>query len=110
MDTSELHTFFFASGRDVLGLTQKQLAEQLGVTANTVARWERGELPVSMLAILAMNYLVGKSEDEKKAPPPTIDAAFREQLIRLCHPDKHGNSKAANNATARLLQMRDGTG
>src|SRR5712691_10308278 len=31
-------------GRRELGLTQAQLAERLGVRANTVARWERGEL------------------------------------------------------------------
>jgi DNA-binding transcriptional regulator YiaG len=29
-----------------LQLTQVQLAERLGVHANTVARWERDELPI----------------------------------------------------------------
>lgn len=28
------------------------------------------------------------------------------RLIRLCHPDKHGNSEAANVATAWLLEQR----
>ena len=28
------------------------------------------------------------------------------RLIRLCHPDKHGNSEAANEATAWLLAQR----
>lgn len=32
--------------RRQLGLTQAALAERLGVAANTVARWERDELPV----------------------------------------------------------------
>jgi transcriptional regulator with XRE-family HTH domain len=30
--------------RKTLGLTQAALAERLGVSANTVARWERGNL------------------------------------------------------------------
>jgi transcriptional regulator with XRE-family HTH domain len=31
--------------RQELGLTQEGLAKELDVTANTVARWERGEVP-----------------------------------------------------------------
>lgn len=31
--------------RKALGLTQEALAGELGVTANTIARWERGEIP-----------------------------------------------------------------
>ncbi len=33
--------------RRSLGLTQVELAERLGVAANTVARWERGELTIA---------------------------------------------------------------
>jgi transcriptional regulator with XRE-family HTH domain len=32
--------------RKHLGLTQVKLAKAIGVTGNTVARWERGELPI----------------------------------------------------------------
>jgi transcriptional regulator with XRE-family HTH domain len=32
------------SYRQRLGLTQVQLAERFGVSANTIARWERGEV------------------------------------------------------------------
>jgi transcriptional regulator with XRE-family HTH domain len=32
-----------AKARSEAGLTQSQLAEILGIKANTVARWERGE-------------------------------------------------------------------
>lgn len=33
--------------RQHLALTQAQLAEQLGVTSNTVARWERDEVRIT---------------------------------------------------------------
>jgi transcriptional regulator with XRE-family HTH domain len=33
--------------RAKLGLTQKQLAEKLAVSSNTVARWERDEVEIS---------------------------------------------------------------
>jgi len=39
------------------------------------------------------------------APPP-IAPDILSRLIRLCHPDKHGNSEAANEATAWLLSQR----
>ncbi len=35
--------------RQKLGLTQEGFAERLGVTANSVARWERGEMPINRL-------------------------------------------------------------
>jgi transcriptional regulator with XRE-family HTH domain len=40
--------------RIALGLTQAQLAETLDVKPNTVARWERGLLPVPKTVELAM--------------------------------------------------------
>ena len=40
--------------RIALGLTQAQLAEILDVKPNTVARWERGLLPVPRTVELAM--------------------------------------------------------
>jgi len=33
--------------REKLGWTQMVLAEAIGVTSNTVARWERGEIAIS---------------------------------------------------------------
>ena len=35
----------FRERRDAMGLTQKELADRLGVRSNTVARWERGVRP-----------------------------------------------------------------
>lgn len=46
--------------------------------------------------------LVPKSQMQRGTfTPDEIDA-----LVRLCHPDKHGGSKAANDITARLLALR----
>ena len=38
-------------------LTQNQLAEKLGVTENTVARWERDEMKMSESAARLMKIL-----------------------------------------------------
>jgi transcriptional regulator with XRE-family HTH domain len=54
--------------RLLLGLTQKQLAETLGVARNTICRWELGFLPsvpkyvsLAMRALLAEERLAGRS-------------------------------------------------
>lgn len=36
----------------------------------------------------------------------SIDHEMLSRLIRLCHPDKHGNSPASNEATSWLLAQR----
>ena len=38
---------------------------------------------------------------KESIPPDMLD-----RLIRLCHPDRHGNSAASNEATAWLLSQR----
>lgn len=55
--------------REALGLTQAQMAEELGVSANTVARWERGEMKIDnpRLLSLALAALAGV----KKPPRST---------------------------------------
>jgi DNA-binding transcriptional regulator YiaG len=50
----------FRQLRRRVGLTQLQLSQALGVRANTVARWERGELRIGepaarLLTVLASN-------------------------------------------------------
>jgi len=44
--------------RTRLGLTQAQLAERVGVTSNSIARWERDELGVRESAARLMRLLV----------------------------------------------------
>ena len=43
--------------RYALGLSQAEFAKELGVTTNTVARWERGEIFPPRLAELAAGYI-----------------------------------------------------
>lgn len=41
-------------------LTQKQLGEKLGVTENTVARWERNEMKINEPAVKLVRILAKK--------------------------------------------------
>lgn len=43
--------------REVLGLTQKALAEKLTVSSNTLARWERGEVTIPSFLDLALKTI-----------------------------------------------------
>jgi len=42
----------------------------------------------------------------KEANTAILDAQLIDRLIRLCHPDKHGNSEVSNQVTQKLLAMR----
>ncbi len=57
MDTIKIGKFL-ASLRQEAGLTQEQLAEELGTTNKTVSRWECGNYmpPVEMLELLSRRY------------------------------------------------------
>src|SRR3954470_4503932 len=49
MTADELRT-----ARETIGLSQAALARRLGIPANTLARWERGEVPIRHGHILAL--------------------------------------------------------
>lgn len=44
--------------RRKLGCNQAELAERMGTTRNTVARWERGEVPMSGPAVKLIELLL----------------------------------------------------
>ncbi len=50
----------FKQTRRALKVSQSQLAKVLGVTVTAVARWERGERPISGPVALAMKLLLDK--------------------------------------------------
>jgi transcriptional regulator with XRE-family HTH domain len=48
-----------------LGLSQMALAKELGVTRNTVTRWELGIHPISRLAEVALRGLVRQQAESE---------------------------------------------
>ena len=44
--------------------------------------------------------------DGQRAKPEGIPPEMLRRLVRLCHPDRHSQSEAANEATAWLLAQR----
>ena len=55
---------YIRSRRKNIGLTQKELAEKVGVSTNTVARWERNEFQPSWSDFLKLCVVLGiKIED-----------------------------------------------
>jgi DNA-binding transcriptional regulator YiaG len=57
--------------RRSLGLTQEQMADLIGVRANTIARWERDELRISepvsrLIRLLAKTMPVQKQKNKRR--------------------------------------------
>jgi len=59
------------AGRLGLGMTQRQLAAELGVTPTTLARWERGERAISnpVLVRLALDHLGDRAAAARRPVP-----------------------------------------
>lgn len=70
------------AARRKLGLSQEKLAEKLGVTRNTVSRWELGVVSPSAENLIALNRLLTQLENPatlkaEPAPPPDTPAKAR---------------------------------
>ncbi len=59
--------------REALGMTQEQLATELKVAPNTVARWERGERSIPPYLDLALET-IERNKPEKTSRPPKAKA------------------------------------
>jgi DNA-binding transcriptional regulator YiaG len=57
--------------RDRLGLTQADFAERVGVTRNSVARWERGEMAIRESAVRLMRLLATPETTARRSAPRT---------------------------------------
>lgn len=67
------------TARKKLGLSQEKLAEKLGVSRNTISRWEKGEVSPSAENLMALNRLFAQLEEPapakaEPAPPPDTPA------------------------------------
>ena len=76
------------AARDRLAQLTAELAE---------TRAERDRLRLRVLAL---------ELDGQQAKPEGIPPEMLRRLVRLCHPDRHSQSEAANEATAWLLAQR----
>jgi transcriptional regulator with XRE-family HTH domain len=57
----------FRSALKSLGLSQRSLAERLGVEASTVNRWALGKAPVPKYAVYVLSLLAERQELEAAA-------------------------------------------
>ena len=66
--------------------------------------------PWKKLCISCFKRTRGRTSGYQAATPPPVFQAIPDEMMRrllhLCHPDKHGNSKAATEATQWLLEQR----
>jgi transcriptional regulator with XRE-family HTH domain len=58
----------FRRYRTALGLTQKAMAKALGLSANHVARLERGERPILTRTVVALRLLVQYESARRTVP------------------------------------------
>lgn len=58
----------FKQIREELKLSQEAFGKALGVTRNSVARWERGEPIPPKLAVLAAEYLLLTFDNQRQQP------------------------------------------
>jgi transcriptional regulator with XRE-family HTH domain len=53
--------------RMLMGLTQKQLGAELGVTENSVARWERDEMKMRESAVLLLRSIAAAQGEKRNS-------------------------------------------
>jgi len=73
--------------RERIGLSQLELARQLSVSPNTIARWERGELKIEHPGMLqlALKSLGKPANTSKRVANPVkqkVEAAYSKSMVR----------------------------
>ena len=52
------------AARVAAGMTQKELAEKLGVSRESIVNWETGNTPMKIVYLYAFCHVTGFSEDD----------------------------------------------
>ncbi len=87
-----------AQKRSELGLTQKQLSDQLHISDRTVSRWERGvgfpdlslmEPLADVLGLSVVELLRGEEIPQEEQMPPASEQTVRESVKIWSHQMKH---------------------
>lgn len=88
---------YIASKRKALGLTQKQVAEQLGMSDKSVSKWERGICLPDVSVYLELCEILGITINEFLAgediPREDIPAKSEDNLIQVTQDSQHRQRK-----------------
>ena len=71
------------------GMTQKDLAEKLNLSAQTVSLWERGsrkpdwsaQIDLQQVFEVSVDYLSGASDDDTPVKDQTLDSLYRQEIL-----------------------------
>ena len=83
-------------------LTQKELAEKIGVAQSNISRWEKEEMePAAGFVVkladyfeVSADYLLGRTDDLGAFVPPRSDLSQDEQQLLRCFRELPGSSQS----------------
>lgn len=119
---SRCYPCWVAGKKDRRGDAQDQREESLNRLASFLSQRERElderandlvhaedefEKRIKEQAELEKRFRLESARKSNEQSKPSDWAAMIMPLIRLCHPDRHGNSKDANDVTRWLLEQRE---
>src|SRR5438309_7711341 len=81
---SPMHSSELAARRRSLGISQAELGTRLGVSPNTIARWERGEMKIEHgpMLKLALQHLALEIEEERRNESPEVTYERNGRIMR----------------------------
>lgn len=95
------------AARKVVGLSQQQLADRVGVNRVTLARWELGENDPSLAMALQLAQILGKRVEQLFGREPVFSPGDVDEARRLA--DTTGDIKSARAAGTAGRMTHGGT-